>query len=191
MWEAFAKVEFKADSANNAILIGASPASEELLGIISPFMINPSFIKGDGNEDISVTASINLATSLSDTLDDEPFYSHLLKGASVSLKGRLFQNSRDILIKILNDQWESISPLVQQFPVLAPILLFKKLDGELDMECDDQMKEDIKEFLMENMPMAVMSLKDALSMVKQQGMVPMEMVEPILTWFKDHFGGEV
>ena len=189
MWAAFAQVEFKAEE--NEILIGACPANEELLGVLAPFMINPTFIKGDGNEDISIEASVNFATTFSEALDDEPFYSHFLKGAGVSFKGRVFNKSRDILIKIMNSQWDTIKPLVSQFPILAPILLFKKLDGSLELECDDTLREEIKELLLENMPPAAMSLKDAMSLVKQQGMVPMEMAEPILEWFKNHFAGEI
>ena len=84
-----------------------------------------------------------------------------------------------------------MKPLAEQFPVLAPILLFKKLDGELEFECDDAMREELKETLLEVMPPAVMSLPDAIGLVKMQGMIPMEMAEPFLTWFKTHFDGQM
>ncbi len=189
MWAPFAELEFKAG--DGEILIGGSPANEEIIGVISPFMINPTFMKGDGSEDISITTSVDFAATCDQFLNDEPIFSHFLKGISVSAVGRLFLNSRDILIKILNEQWDKVKPLAEQFPVLAPILLFKRLEGEMEFQCDDAMREELKEALLEIMPPVVMSLPDALGLVKMQGMVPMEMAEPVLNWFNKHFDGQV
>lgn len=77
------------------------------------------------------------------------------------------------------------------FPFIATVLLYKKFQGSLEFECDNDLKEHIKEFVSENLPPAAMSLKDLLSFVKQSGMVPFEMLQPGLEWFSNNFGGEI
>lgn len=47
------------------------------------------------------------------------------------------------------------------------------------------------EFVQENAPPAAMGLKDALQFVKSSGMVPIEMIQPILEWFVNFFDNEI
>ena len=107
-------------------MIGVAPAAEELLGFLTPFLINPTWIKGDGTQDLGLALSFDLATTVSETLDDEPFWTHLLKGVQVRASGKMYEQSKEIFIKILNDNWEKISPLLNMFPALPPMLLLKK-----------------------------------------------------------------
>lgn len=119
----YAQVEFKAG--DNEILIGFTPTNDELLAPITPFLINPTFAKGDGSEDLSIGFSINFATTISEMLDDEPFYEHLLSGFSTKLTGRTYAKSREIFQKIIVAQWEKIEQLAHKVPILGPLLLFK------------------------------------------------------------------
>ncbi len=61
----------------------------------------------------------------------------------------------------------------------------------MELECTEEMREEIKEMLQEVSPMLLMSLKDALSFIKQSGQLPTEMADPFNDWIKEHFGGEV
>lgn len=189
MWSAFANVEFK--PGDGEVLIGVAPAAEELLGFLAPFLINPTWLKGDGSQDIGISLAFQLQSSCSDMLDDEPFYTHFLKGAQIKHEGKIFEASKQIFMRILNEKWDRIRPIAEQVPVLAPLLLLKKYQGELELECNEEMTETIKEMVEENMPPAAMSLKDAMGFVKHSGSVPIEMIEPFLNWVKDHYDGEL
>ncbi len=92
-------------------------------------MFNPTFIKGDGSEDLKAELSFNLAATCNEMLDEEPCWSHLLKGASVKASGKLYANSRQIFAKILEQEWETVKPWVEKIPLLAPLLLLKKFEG--------------------------------------------------------------
>lgn len=60
-----------------------------------------------------------------------------------------------------------------------PLLFFKRITGAVELECTDEMKEQIKTFIASNVPPALMSLKEAFDMVKSMGL-PLEMIQPIL-----------
>jgi hypothetical protein len=177
--------------ADNEIHIGISPANEEMLAMATPYLINPTWVKGDGSEELGIDLSINFATTLSEALDDEPVFTHFLKGGGAYAKARIHESSKDIFMKIINNNWGTIKPVVEKIPILAPLLLLKKIEGVLELECTQEMREEITELVQENAPPAAMSLKDMMSFAKQAGVVPIEMLEPGLNWVKDHFAGEV
>lgn len=99
----FATLEFK--PYGNEILIGFTPSNEAILGFITPFLINPVWLKGDGTKDLKLEGSLTLAASFADCLDDNPFFTHFLKGVQMEGNSALFEGSRDILLKTLNNNW--------------------------------------------------------------------------------------
>ena len=77
----FATLEFKAYE--NEVLIGFHPSNEALLGFITPFLINPVWLKGDGSQDLKVEGKLELAASWHDMLTDEKsIVEHFLSGVS-------------------------------------------------------------------------------------------------------------
>lgn len=189
MWSEFAQIEFKAG--DQEVFIGIAPSNEELLGFLTPFLINPTWIKGDGSEDLGITTTAALASSLSDMLDDQPAFKHLLKGFSVVTEGKVYKGSKDIFTRIVNENWDKIAPLASMVPILPALLMLNKIQGELKLKCTDEMTEEIEEMVNEMAPPLALSLKDAISLGKQSGLVPVEMVEPFLEFIKTHFAGEL
>lgn len=190
MMSQYATLEFK--PYENEILIGFHPSNEAILGFISPFLINPSFLKGDGSQDLHVESKAELAASWHDMLtDDKSVIEHLLKGISYTFKTRLYEGSREILLNTIQNKWNVFQPFFEAHPYLSVLFLYNKAQGKLDFACDDELRTQIMEFINENVPPAAMGLKDALQFVKSSGMVPFEMLEPFIQWFSTNFANEV
>lgn len=185
----FGNLEFKAYE--NEVLIGFTPQSEEILGVINNFLFNPQFLKGDGASDLFLEFSSSLNHTFSEALDDNPMFTHFLKGVKADFKGRLLEGSNKILQQVMVNNWAFWEPIVKQFPFLATFFLYFKAGGLLEFDCDQELSEQIKEFVTENMPPACMSLKDMLSFAKQSGVIPFEMLQPAIEWFANNFNGEV
>ena len=147
-------------------MIGFTPQNEALLGFLTPFLFNPVWLKGDGSQDLFAEFSATFNHTFAEALNDEPFFTHFLKGVKSDFRSRLYDGTRDIIVKAMNDNWALYQPFLTQFPFLSTIFLYTKLGGLLEFDCDDELKEQIKEFVQENMPPACMSLKDMLSFVK-------------------------
>lgn len=74
-------MEFKAG--DGEILIGLIPATQEAVGFLTPFLMDPTILQGDGSEELYFSGSVNLAASFDDFLEDEPLFVNLLKGFSL------------------------------------------------------------------------------------------------------------
>jgi hypothetical protein len=135
----FANLEFKAY--DNEVLIGFTPANEALLGFLTPFLFNPTWLKGDGSQDLKAEFSVSLGHSFSEALGDEPAYSNFLKGIQLDASTKLYEGSRDILVKTINDNWGVFEPLFTKFPFLSTIFLYAKAGGLLEFDCDEELKE--------------------------------------------------
>lgn len=184
----FAHLEFKAYE--NEVLIGFTPASEELLGFITPFLFNPVFLKGDGTQDLYLELSSSLNHTFAEALDDEPLFTHFLKGLKFDAKGRNSLSTANIQ-KHIQDNFDFWGPIFQKLPLLSTLLLGVRANGLLEFDCDEELREQIKEFVQENFPPACMALKDLLSFAKQSGIVPFEMLQPAIEWFANNFNGEI
>lgn len=65
-------------------------------------------MKGDGTQDLKAEGILEFAASFTDMLsDDKSIVEHLLKGVSWTGKTKLYESSRDILAKDINDHWET------------------------------------------------------------------------------------
>lgn len=134
----FATLEFK--PYENEILIGFHPSDESILGFITPFLINPVWLKGDGTQDLKLEGVLQLASSFHDMLnDDKSVIEHLLKGISWTGKSRLYETSRDIILKDISDHWQTYKPLIEAHPYLSLILLYNKVKGSLEFQADEEL----------------------------------------------------
>lgn len=177
----FATIEFVAG--DGEILIGLMPATQEAIGFLTPFIMDPTILQGDGSEELFFSGSINLAATFDDFLEDEPLFTNFLKGFSLKAQGQLYSESRETVFKLLGDDFKKYAKAI---PFLAPLLMLKKVEGLLELECTDEMKDQIKELVEEEAPQAAMSFKDILEMAKMSGAVPMEMLEPVLTFIQTY-----
>lgn len=91
MLSQFVDIQFK--PYENEILIGFSPANAAMLGFITPFLFNPVWMRGDGNEDLKAELSLTTNFNLNEALDDEPAYSHILKGFKADANYKLYDGS--------------------------------------------------------------------------------------------------
>lgn len=181
--------ELKFHAGDGEILIGFKAAETPHAALAKQFTIN-SHVFGDGSEDISAFFSFNLGTTFADLLDDTPAIDHLLKGMSVHVKGRVHERTRENIISVIADKKDVLEPFLNMFPFVMPLFLFKKFDGVLELQCTDEMKEQIKNKISETMPPALMALKDAFGMAKGMGL-PIEMFQPILELVQNTFSGEI
>lgn len=181
--------ELKYHAGDGEILIGFKAKSNEHVDLAKQFTVKSTTF-GDGSEDISVDCSVNLATTFDEMLDENPLFTHFLKGGSFHFKSHVHESSRDIIMNIIEEKMDSLQPILDLFPFVVPLGLFKKFDGILELQCTDEMKEKIKEFATNAMPPAAMSLKELLEMVKGSGM-PIEMVQPVLELVQNIYAGEV
>jgi len=174
--EAFGELKFHAG--DGEVLIGFKAASEHT-GIAKPFLLN-SRVFGDGSRDISMEFSYNLGTTWEEMLDDEPIFLHILKGVSIHSKGCLHDKTRDNILKVISEKNAvATSPTSSPLPFFMPLLFFKRITGCIELQCTDEMVEQIKTFVSANVPPAMMSLKEAFELVKSAGL-PLEMFQPIL-----------
>ena len=151
MIENFGELKFHAG--DGEILIGFKAAANEHTAMAKQFLLSPT-VFGDGSENVSLDLSVNLATTFDQLLDDEPMFTHLLKGASVHGTSHIHEKTRENIIQILAEKKDQLDPLISVFPFAAVLLLFKKADGMLELQCTDEMKETIKTFAQNNMPPA-------------------------------------
>ena len=99
----FAQLEFKAYE--NEILIGFTPQNEALLGFLTPFLFNPVWLKGDGSQDLYAEFSTTFNHTFAEELDDQPFFTHFLKGVKTDFKAKMYDGTRDIIVKTMNENW--------------------------------------------------------------------------------------
>lgn len=187
MAEQFGELKFHAG--DGEVLIGFRAHDNEYTAMAKNFTLNPS-VFGDGSQDISVDFSVNLGTTFSQMLDDEPFFTHFLKAASIHLQSTMHEKTRENILKVAAEKREQLDPLINMFPFIMPLFLFKKLNGVLELQCTDEMKEKMKEAAQNANPMAAMSLKDIFGMVKMMGL-PIDMFKPILELISTKSGGRV
>lgn len=170
--------ELKFHAGDGEILIGFKAAAEHTAAF-QAFLVK-SGVFGDGSRDITLDFSYNLGTTWDEMLDDEPILSHILKGVSIHSKGCVHEKTRENVLKVMSEKNEvATSPLGSPLPFLMPLLFFKRITGVVELQCTDEMKEQIKNFIASNVPPALMSLKEAFEMVKSMGL-PLEMIQPIL-----------
>ncbi len=135
MTSQFAIIEYKAYE--NEILIGFHPSNEAILGFITPFLINPVWLKGDGSQDLKLEGLLEFAANFKDMLsDDKSVIEHLLKGVSWTASSKLYDGSRNILLKVITEKWESFRPFFEAHPYLSVLFLYNKAQGNIDFECD-------------------------------------------------------
>jgi hypothetical protein len=58
--------------------------------------------------------------------DDKSVIEHLLKGISWTASSRLYDGSRDILLKIVTSKWETFKPFFESHPYLSILFLYTK-----------------------------------------------------------------
>ena len=187
MLQEFGELKFQAG--DGEILVGFKAGETPYASLAKQFTIN-SHVFGDGSEDISAFLSFNLGTTFTELLDDTPILDHILKGMSVHVNGRVHERTRENIIKVIAEKKDILEPFLNIFPFVMPLFLFKRFDGVLELQCTDEMKEQIKNKVTETMPPALMSLKDAFGMGKAAGL-PIEMVQPILELIQNTFAGEI
>lgn len=185
--EQFGELKFQA--ADGHILIGFKSADNEYSQLAKGFTLN-SDIFGDGSQDITIDVSANFGLSFSDMLDDSPLFSHFLKAASIHFQSNMHLSTRENILKVLSEKKDQLAPLINMFPFAIVLFLFKKLDGVLELQCTDDMIENLKNTAQNLNPMAVMSLKEIFSFVKSAGL-PIEMFQPILELIQNNTDGEV
>lgn len=170
--------ELKFHAGDGEVLIGFKAAGQ-FAGMAQPFLVK-SGVFGDGSQDILLQSSFSLATSWDQMLDDEPLFTHLLKGWSAHSIGRIHEKTRENTFKIISEKNEGAGSLMESpLPFIMPLLFFKRMNGAVELQCTDEMKEQIKNFATTHLPPSAMSLKEAFEMVKGMGM-PLEMFQPIL-----------
>lgn len=170
--------DLKWHAGDGEVLIGFK-AHEHVTGMAAPFLIK-SGVFGDGSIDIDLEQSFNLGTTWDEMLDDEPIFTHILKGISFHGKATLHEKTRENVLKIIGEQNEGASSMLESpLPFIMPLLFFKRVTGSVELQCTDEMKEQIKTFAATHVPPSAMSLKDAFEMVKGMG-VPLELLSPIL-----------
>jgi hypothetical protein len=170
--------ELKFHAGDGEVLIGFKAASQ-FAGMAQPFLVK-SGVFGDGSQDITMETSFNLGTTWDQMLDDEPIFTHFLKGFSTHSRGRLHDKTRENILKVVSEKNESAGSIMESpLPFIMPLLFFKRMTGAVELQCTDEMKEQIKNFVTTHFAPAAMSLKEAFEMIKGMGM-PLEMIQPIL-----------
>ena len=181
--------ELKFHAGDGEVLIGFK-AAEQFLSMAQPFLIK-SGVFGDGSQDIEMETSFNLGTTWEDMLDDEPIFTHILKGWSIHTIGRLHEKTRENVLKVVSEKNESASSLLESpLPFVMPMLFFKRIVGAVELQCTDEMKEQIKNFASTHFAPSAMSLKEAFEFAKNAGL-PLEMVQPILEMIQNAGVSEV
>lgn len=187
MLEQFGELKFH--PGDGEVLIGFKLAESEYAQMAKTFTVEPK-VFGDGSEEITAEFSFNMGASFNEMLDDTPLVMHLLKSESVHIRTRLHEKTRENIIKVLAEKKEQLEPIIDMAPPAVALLLFKKLDGVLEFQCTDEMKQKLQDTIQNNMPMATSPLKDLLQMVPM--MVPsMDMVQPIIELLSNKFAGEI
>jgi hypothetical protein len=92
----------------------------------------------------SVEVTLKLAASPVELLAPgaEPFITQLLKGLSVDIRLNVWKKVADVVLKLI-ESGEVDASLLPIFGGLAPAFLLK-INGNLDIEVDDYMKEKIQ-----------------------------------------------
>lgn len=170
--------ELKFHAGEGEVLIGFKAAGE-FVSMIQPFLVK-SGVFGDGSQEIEMESSFNLGATWEDMLDDEPIFTHLLKGWSIHNIGRLHEKTRENVLKVITEKNESASSFLESpLPFVMPLLFFKRIVGSVELQCTDEMKEQIKNFAITHFPPSAMSLKELFELIKGAG-VPIEMIQPII-----------
>jgi hypothetical protein len=187
MLEQFGELKFQA--ADGEAMIGFKAADNEYAQLAKGFTVE-SGVFGDGSQDITVDGSINLGTTFTDMLDDNPLFTHFLKSMSIHIQSIMHLKTRENILKVLSEKKDQLDPIINVFPFAIILLLFKKMDGVLELQCTDDMIENLKNTAQNANPMAVMSLKEVFSFIKMAGL-PIEMIQPILELIQNNTAGEI
>jgi hypothetical protein len=183
----FAELKFHAG--DGEMHIGIKANDNPYTDMAKGFVVNSSLF-GDGTQDVTIDLSVNLGTTFNDMLGEEPLFTNFLKSASVHLKASMHDKTRENVVNILAEKKEQLEPLINMFPFIMPIFLFKKLDSILELQCTDEMKQQMIDTATNLNPMAVMSLNEVFQMVKMAG-IPLELFQPILELVSNRTAGEV
>jgi hypothetical protein len=186
MVEQFGELKFEA--ADGEVLIGFKAADNEYSQLAKGFTIS-SGVFGDGSQDISCDFSVNLGTTFTDMLDDNPLFTHFLKAMSVHVQTTVHEKTRENILKVLSQKKDQLDPFINMFPFAVILFLFKRVDSILELQCTDDMVENLKNTAQNANPMAMMSLKDFFSLGKSMGL-PLEMFQPILEIIQNQTAGE-
>jgi len=73
--------------------------------------------------------------------DDKSVIEHLLKGISWTASSKMYDGSRDILLRVIQDKWEVFRPFLEQHPYLSILFLYNKAQGKLAFECDQELRD--------------------------------------------------
>jgi hypothetical protein len=183
----FAEVKFHAG--DGEVHIGVKLNDNPYTDMAKGFVLKPS-VFGDGSQDVSVDLSLNLGTNFIDMLTGEPLFTHFLKSASFHMKTTMHDKTRENIINILAEKKELLEPLINMFPFIMPLFLFKHADSVLELQCTDEMKQQAIDTATNLNPMAVMSLTETMNLVKNMGL-PIEMIKPILELMTNRCDGEI
>lgn len=183
----FAEVKFHAG--DGEVLIGVKLNDNPYTDMAKGFVLNSS-VFGDGSQDTSVDLSLNLGTNFVDMLTGEPLFTHFLKSASFHMKSTMHDKTRENVLNILAEKKELLDPLINMFPFIMPLFLFKQADSVLELQCTDEMKQQAIDTATNINPMAVMSLTEAMTTIKSMGL-PIEMIKPILEMITSKMDGEI
>lgn len=109
---------------------------------------------------------------------------------SLHAVGRAHTSTRETILKVLAEKKDTLQPIFENFPFVAPFFLFKRMNAILELQVTDEMKEQIKTSLGSAAPPALMGGKEVLGMIKSMGL-PLEMVQPIIEFVQSTFAGEI
>ena len=123
MVEQFGELKFHAG--DGEALIGFKAADNPYTDMAKS-MVMQSSVFGDGSQDVTLDMSFNLGTTFDDMLDDEPLFTHFIKGMSLHMKGSVHEKTRENILNVLAEKKEQLEPLINIFPFIMPIFLFKK-----------------------------------------------------------------
>ena len=186
MVEQFGELKFEA--ADGEVLIGFKLADNEYAQLAKGFTVS-SGVFGDGSQDISCDFSVNLGTTFTDMLDDNPLFTHFLKAMSVHVQTTVHEKTRDNILKVLSDKKDQLDPFINMFPFAVVLFLFRRVDSVLELQCTDAMIENLKNTAQNANPMSMMSLKEIFGLAKSAGL-PLEMFQPILELIQNQTAGE-
>lgn len=187
MVEQFGEIKFHAG--DGEALIGFKATDNPISQMAKSFTVKPS-VFGDGTQDITVDFSVNLGTTFTDMLGDEPLFTYFLKAASIHAKSYMHTRTRENILKVLAEKKEQLDHLINMFPFAIPLVLFKKMDCVLDLQCTDEMVENMRNTLQNANPMSSMSLKEVFGIAKAMG-IPLDMFQPIFELIQSKTAGEI
>lgn len=178
--------DLKFHAGDGEALIGFKAQDSPYTEMLNNVLLH-SKVFGDGSQDITTEFSVNLGTTFSDMLDEEPLFKHLAKSLSIELKGNLHEATRQNILEVLEGKKEELGPLLSAAHAL---FLVKNVRSNIEIDTTEEMLEKLAESTKEGFPMAAFSLKQIFSLVKQAGL-PIDMARPILELINSNSAGEL